>query len=106
MTNGLFTVAINSTLPFENNCDSAGEWCILDNTQPCIRGVDCGIRFGSSSSIGNSNNEDVKIFIGFDGTDNGQNPLRSAGILPTQFRAYAFSNYFNQISSVFVPSIN
>jgi hypothetical protein len=104
MTNGIFSQAgTNGTFSFDYNCDSAGAWCILDPTQPCIRGADCGITYGSSGDIGSSNNQDVKFFIGFDGTDNQFNPLRSAGLLPAQFRAFAFSNYFNQIATVFVP---
>lgn len=107
MNYGKINVAgTNNTFGLDNNCDTAGTWCILDTTQPCIRKVDCGIKYGTSGEIGSSSNQDVKVFIGFDGTDRDYNPLRSAGLLPSQFRAFAFSNYFNQVASVFVPSAN
>lgn len=104
LNNGFFPYPTsNSTnnIVFENNCQA--DYCILDSSYPCVRGVDCGVANSTSSSTTNSNNMDVKIFLAWQGTAAKAVPLTSASLLPSNFRAFAFSQYVAQFMNTLIP---
>jgi hypothetical protein len=104
LNNGLFTDVNDTTNVFFENMCSYG-YCILDTGMPCINNVDCGITLSEANN--NSTglfpsipSKDVKIMLGFQGTDGMGNYLKSANLLPSQFRQYSFSNYYGLVASV------
>ncbi|KAL9643226.1 hypothetical protein ABK040_014683 [Willaertia magna] len=82
---------------FINNCDLAKKSCSINYGNPCVREKQCGMYLEKSSPA----ERDVKFFISWTGTDNTGTPLRSYGLLPSNFRFLAFENYFNTIVDSF-----
>ena len=98
----------SSRIKFENQCSSNG--CVLDGTYPCLRNKDCGMKISEGikqdakkgkDKIGSM--MDVKVFIAWAGTGAPNVPLKSSGLLPSKFRAYAMSKYLNTFLNIFIP---
>ncbi|KAG2393079.1 hypothetical protein C9374_009656 [Naegleria lovaniensis] len=87
-------------IEFIDNCDAAKEQCSVDISLPCVRQRQCGQYFDQAS------NTDVKIFVSWTGTDNTGTPLRSYGLLPSNFRFLAFENYFSSFKNLLTPKEN
>jgi len=81
-------------------------YCVMDTSQLCVNNIDCGAQDSSwlNAAYAASTSKDVKILIGFSGTDRNLNYLQSANQLPSKFRSFSFSSYYGLIASVTVPS--
>jgi hypothetical protein len=108
LSNGVFPRNNNTytNIVFDNTCQSG--ICSLDRTAPCVRGVDCGIPMSQiiSQSVNNTAVADVKMYLAWEGTDKNDVALQSANMLPSLFRAYAFTSYYQQLYNIAVPFIN
>jgi hypothetical protein len=115
LDNGLFSPKIvgnatrtKSRIVFESMCDKKTGSCVLDSSYPCIRDLDCGMTYAKAldpkSTAGFEGQvADVKIFLAWEGTVKQSIALRSSGLLPSKFRAYAMMSYLKQAVKVFIP---
>lgn len=94
----LTSVLNRKPIEFIDNCDNAKEQCSVDISLPCVRQRQCGQYYDQTS------NTDVKIFVSWTGTDNTGTPLRSYGLLPSNFRFLAFENYFSSFKNLLTPT--
>lgn len=82
-------------------------YCVLDTSQPCVNNVDCAAKesdWTTNPSTFNSYSKDVKILVGFSGTDSGLNYMKSANLMPSKFRQFSFASYYGIVASVTKPS--
>jgi len=86
-------------ISFIDNCDSAKKSCGISIEYPCVRQTQCGQYYDTSTE----SQQDVKVFIAWTGTDSTGTPLRSYGLLPSNFRFLAFENYFNSFVDLLTP---
>jgi hypothetical protein len=98
---GVVSAVDNSTgsnpFTFQNGCDYGAFGCLLIQGQPCLRSIDCGQYYSSTGKA-----QDVNVYLAFQGTATGNIPLRSANLLPANFRQYGLSTYFNAVGNLFV----
>lgn len=108
LSNGVFPRQNNTytNIVFDNTCQSGV--CSLDRTAPCVRGNDCGIPMSQviSQSVNNTAVADVKMYVAWEGTDKNTVALQSANMLPSQYRSYAFTSYYQQLYNIALPFIN
>jgi len=105
LNNGRFRRS-NSTktnIVFENSCEKGV--CVLDRSAPCIRGSDCGISMSDVYDVkaNASSIADIKLYLAWEGSATANAALRSASLLPSRFRAYSFTNYYQQLYNMVAP---
>jgi hypothetical protein len=91
---------ISNNIFFENLCttqtDEKQRTCLLDGSY-CIRGADCG---GNTKSSTNTN---VKILVGWQGTDQLLTPYKSQYDMPSKFTKFSFTPALGFLQSSFAP---
>eukprot|EP01080_Neovahlkampfia_damariscottae_P000911 gene911-9820_t len=86
-------IPVNKTgLIYENTCRPGSGFvpiCQIDYGKPCVRTFDCGVtKF----------DDDVKVFIGFQGTDRIGANLMSAASTPMKFLPFTYGNFYDEIN--------
>eukprot|EP01080_Neovahlkampfia_damariscottae_P002573 gene2573-3535_t len=97
MTAGYFdqTVNVTNNINFETVCTLSA--CDLDYSKGCLASTHC------SAPVASVTDKDVKIMIGFQGTDKSARFFTSANSLPHKYRFYSFSNVYNDVVNIIKP---
>ena len=97
-----------SAILFQNGCTYGGFGCLLLPDQPCVRSIDCGQTYTANLKAGGNSylNQNVQLYLAFQGSATGNIPVKSASLLPANFRQYSLQTYFGVLTNLFVPTIN
>jgi hypothetical protein len=97
LTGGSFALNTNSSsnVNFETVCTSNA--CDLDYAKGCLASTHC------SSAVAEVVDKDIKIVLGFQGTDKDARFLVSANSLPHKYRFFSFSNVYNDVVGIIKP---
>ena len=109
MSGGIVPAATNtsgSSIGFIDSCNPSAtseQTCIMGSSNYCVRKEDCG---SIDDPGADPLTKMVSIYIAFQGSDSILSRLKSAGMVPTQFSQYSWSQYFGAVSSLVTPSTN
>lgn len=90
-------VLSNQTFSFDSSCKPGTGYlplCLLDSNRDCVRELDCAINARESED------RDVKLYIGFSGTDGSSRPLQSSSLIPSKFSAYTYGNMMDRLTKL------